>query len=76
MDNYGIVAAVVLLGVLLALWLVARYIPNDKVGIIERLWSKKGSLSDGNIVALNGEAGFEADVLRGASTLVTGAGSM
>ncbi|HQR41901.1 MAG TPA: SPFH domain-containing protein [Gemmatales bacterium] len=65
MDSFGMVAVVALLGVLLALWLVARYIPNDKVGIIERLWSKKGSLSDGNIVALNGEAGFEADVLRG-----------
>lgn len=65
MDSYGMVAAVVLLSVLIVLWLVVRYIPNDKVGIIERLWSKKGSLRDGNIVALNGEAGFEADVLRG-----------
>ncbi|WP_010585758.1 SPFH domain-containing protein [Schlesneria paludicola] len=47
------------------LWLVVRYIPNDKVGIVEKLWSAKGSLGDGDIVALSGEAGFQPNVLRG-----------
>src|SRR5436190_6434619 len=42
-----------------------RYIPHDKVGIVEKLWSFKGSLSDGKIVAFNGEAGFQTAVLRG-----------
>jgi uncharacterized membrane protein YqiK len=60
----------VLIGVLIALtaflvWLVFRYIPNTQVGIVEKLWSMKGSLGDGKLVALNGEAGFQPNVLRG-----------
>lgn len=47
-------------------WLTgARYIRHSRVGIVEKLWSRSGSLRDGGIVALNGEAGFQADVLRG-----------
>jgi uncharacterized membrane protein YqiK len=56
----GIVA-----GILLILWLTTRYIPNDMVGVVEKLWSNRGSLGDGEIVALAGEAGFQPDVLRG-----------
>ncbi|PSM30973.1 band 7 protein, partial [Haliangium sp. UPWRP_2] len=41
-----------------------RYIPNNKVGIVEKLWSFNGSLKNG-IIALNGEAGFQPHVLRG-----------
>jgi len=62
---YAVAAGVVLLSGLFLFWLGFRYIPNPKVGIVEKLWSRKGSLSEGNIVALNGEAGFEADILRG-----------
>lgn len=40
-------------------------IPNDKVGIVEKTWSTKGSLTEGAVIALNGEAGFQADILRG-----------
>lgn len=40
------------------------YIPNDKIGIKEKLWSLSGSLTSG-FIALNGEAGYQADVLRG-----------
>src|SRR6476661_6670624 len=52
------------------LWLatafvVARYIPNDCVGIVEKLWSAKGSVPNGHIIAFNGEAGYQARVLRG-----------
>jgi uncharacterized membrane protein YqiK len=47
-------------------WLAGvRYIPHDKVGIVEKLWSSKGSLTSGRIVALEGEAGFQAELLRG-----------
>ncbi len=58
------------LGVLLLLaglfaWLTLRYIPNQKVGVVEKLWSRAGSVSEGRIIALNGEAGFQADLLRG-----------
>ncbi len=42
-----------------------RYIPNDRVGIVEKLWSAKGSLAEGRIIAANGEAGYEARLLRG-----------
>ena len=63
--SYVIGAGVVLLTVLFIAWLVGRYIPNSKVGICEKLWSGKGSLDEGQIVALNGEAGFEPKVLRG-----------
>lgn len=42
-----------------------RYIPNNRVGIVEKLWSSKGSVSEGRIIALNGEAGYQADILRG-----------
>jgi uncharacterized membrane protein YqiK len=42
-----------------------RYIPHRRVGILEKLWSERGSLSGGRIIALAGEAGFQAHVLRG-----------
>ena len=43
---------------------VFRYIPNDRAGVVERLWSPRGSLKSG-LIALGGEAGFQAQVLRG-----------
>ncbi len=42
-----------------------RYIANNRVGIVEKLWSFKGSVPEGRIIALDGEAGFQAEVLRG-----------
>jgi uncharacterized membrane protein YqiK len=42
-----------------------KYIPNDKVGLIEKFWSAKGSVGDGHIIAVNGEAGYQAHLLRG-----------
>lgn len=41
-----------------------RYIANDKVGVVEKLWSAKGSVRNG-LLALAGEAGFQPDLLRG-----------
>ena len=41
-----------------------RYIPNDKIGVCEKLWSVAGSIREG-FIALGGEAGFQPDVLRG-----------
>ena len=54
------------LGVLVVLFLLAgiRFIPNNKVGIIEMRISPKGSLDKG-VIALNGEAGFQPGMLRG-----------
>jgi uncharacterized membrane protein YqiK len=42
-----------------------RYIANNRVGIVEKLWSLKGSVPEGRIIALDAEAGFQAEVLRG-----------
>ncbi len=60
---YGLVALGTL--VLLVLASGVRYIPNSKVGVVEKLWSGGGSIPDGRIVAMRGEAGLQADVLRG-----------
>src|SRR5436190_9098677 len=55
----------------LVLWLIinlivgVRYIPHNRVGIIEKLWSRRGSLAEGRIIALRDEAGYQARVLRG-----------
>src|SRR6201996_7662135 len=59
-----LIAAFVAIAVLLRLSNVFRYIPNNQVGIVEKLWSTTGSI-DGGFIALNGEAGYEPEVLRG-----------
>jgi uncharacterized membrane protein YqiK len=43
---------------------MVRYIPNDRIGVVEKLWSSKGSVQLG-LLALNGEAGFQPDLRRG-----------
>lgn len=40
------------------------YVPNNRVGVLERLWSLKGSVPSG-LMALDGQAGFVPDLLRG-----------
>src|SRR3569623_3368244 len=57
---YGV--AVVL--VLLLLYSSLVYVPNNRVGVLERLWSSKGSVQQG-IMALNGQAGYVPALLRG-----------
>ncbi|HEY3902155.1 MAG TPA: SPFH domain-containing protein [Chthoniobacter sp.] len=58
-------AEAVLAVVLVAVFIGVRYIPHRRVGILERLWSPRGSLGQGRIIALAGEAGYQARVLRG-----------
>jgi uncharacterized membrane protein YqiK len=62
------IALLVALIVLLALFIRAsgavRYIPNDRLGVLEKLWSPGGSVRQG-LIALHGEAGFQPEVLRG-----------
>src|SRR5438876_2411271 len=62
--------SLVVVGILVAAslipWLLGvRYIPHNRVGVVEKFWSRKGSLTGGRIVALEGEAGFQAQLLRG-----------
>src|SRR6201996_2614766 len=56
--------AVAVIFILLRASNIFRYIPNNQVGIVEKLWTTKGSI-DGGFIALNGEAGYEPEVLRG-----------
>src|SRR6187401_2259452 len=66
----SVVTLSLVLWVVVALFAVAvllitfRYIPNDRVGIVEKLWSPSGSVVSG-LIALNGEAGFQPSLLRG-----------
>ena len=48
-------AALVVLLVCLPRLLGIVYIPHTQVGIIEKIWSSKGSLQEGQIIARNGE---------------------
>ena len=43
---------------------IVRYVPNDRLGILEKLWSFRGSVRNG-FIALKGEAGFQPEVVRG-----------
>jgi len=42
-----------------------RYIPNNKVGIVEKLWSLHGHVREGRLMALPGQTGYQMAVLRG-----------
>lgn len=56
--------------IILALYLLIfkilglRVIGTNEIGIVEKWWSQRGNLKDGKFIALNGEAGFQPDVLR------------
>ena len=61
---------ILLVGIVVVLllipWIIGvRYIPHHKVGVVEKFWSPKGSLTEGRIIAVDGEAGFQAELLRG-----------
>lgn len=65
-----VIVVAVVVGVPILLWVLPRllgirYIPHNKVGIVEKLWSLRGSLKEGRIIANGKEAGFQAEMLRG-----------
>jgi len=68
MMEFGVLGLVLFLIVALAIAFrlsgIVRFVPNSRCAIVERLWSSKGSLT-GGVIALNGEAGFLPEVLRG-----------
>src|SRR5690242_8670328 len=59
-----VTVGILVLAIFLRVGNVVRYIPNDQVGIIEKLWSLRGSVRIG-FIALNRQAGFQPDILRG-----------
>jgi len=52
----GIILLILLSGI--------RFVPNSRIGIVEKRFSFNGSVESG-FIALNGEAGFQPKVLRG-----------
>jgi uncharacterized membrane protein YqiK len=57
----GIIVLVILFFVLLS---GIRFIPNNRIGMIEKRWAGKGSVK-GGLIALQGEAGYQPQILRG-----------
>lgn len=60
--SFSIFVVLVLLFIYLSSMI--RYIPNNRLGVLEKMWSSGGSI-DGGLIALKGEAGFQPEVLRG-----------
>jgi uncharacterized membrane protein YqiK len=58
---FGLAAFV---GVLIVIAKGVRFIPNNRIGVVEKLVSSGGSVRQG-LIALSGEAGFQPQVLRG-----------
>ncbi|MFJ2989537.1 SPFH domain-containing protein [Collimonas sp. NPDC087041] len=59
-----LVAVIIVLAVFFSLSGIIRYIPNDRIGVVEKLWSSSGSVKAG-LLALHGEAGLQPDLRRG-----------
>jgi uncharacterized membrane protein YqiK len=58
------ISVVVAIVIFLRIGNVFRYIPNNQVGILEKMWALRGSIRSG-FIALHGEAGFRPEILRG-----------
>src|SRR5258708_4351136 len=65
LGSTALVAIGVLVTIMAFVWLSLRYIPHNSVAVVEKLWSLSGSVPEGRILALDGEAGFQAELLRG-----------
>lgn len=67
-DLASIVVVILIVAALAALLLklsgAVKYIPNDRIGVIEKLWSSSGSVQSG-LLALQGEAGLQPELRRG-----------
>src|SRR5262245_285466 len=62
----ALLLAAALAAAYLLVWLAGlRWIRNDRVAVVEKLWSLRGSLEDGQLIATRGEAGYQAAILRG-----------
>lgn len=62
--SISIIGILILLYLLIFKILGLRVIRSDEMAVVEKWWSLKGSLKD-SIIALNGEAGYAPDLLRG-----------
>ncbi|MEA4889175.1 MAG: SPFH domain-containing protein [Clostridiaceae bacterium] len=63
--------AAALVGIMIVLKIIGfRIIPNNKIAIVEKWWSGKGSLNE-QIIALKGEAGYQPQIVRGGIHFLT-----
>lgn len=52
LDSPWAIAVVALAGIAVLAWLLGlRYIPHHRVGVIEKLWSRRGSLIEGRLIS-------------------------
>lgn len=63
-SEVTVVVLILIIAVLIKFSGIIKYIPNDRVGVIEKLWSSSGSVQNG-LLALNGEAGLQPELRRG-----------
>ncbi|MCU6502079.1 flotillin family protein [Rugamonas sp. A1-17] len=63
-SEVTIVVCILVIAALVKFSGAIKYIPNDRVGVIEKLWSSSGSVQNG-LLALNGEAGLQPELRRG-----------
>jgi uncharacterized membrane protein YqiK len=64
LTGLAVVACLMLLSAVPFL-LGVRRIPTNMVGVVEKFWSARGSVGEGRMIALNGEAGYQPELLRG-----------
>jgi uncharacterized membrane protein YqiK len=64
LDGVVLFSAALVLIASLVLLSGLRYIPNDRVGLVEKRWSRFGSVK-GGLIALRQEAGYQPRLLRG-----------
>ncbi len=69
-DILSILIIVLVIGVVLLFLSGIRVVPNNRVGIVEKILSKKGSVKEG-FIALAYEAGYQPKVLRGGWHILT-----
>ncbi len=56
---------VALLAALLVVLSTIKIIPNNRVGLVEKRFAQKGSVKSDSFIALNKEAGYQPNLLRG-----------
>lgn len=64
LEGFLVFFSLVILGLILVFLSGIRVIPNNRIGMVEKRFSARGSIKTG-FIALNGEAGFQPRVLRG-----------
>ncbi len=68
MDNIVVLGASAIVTLVVVLLFIAsrcvRYVGNNRVAVVEKLWSGNGSIT-GGLIALSREAGYQPEVLRG-----------